>query len=138
VPAVNAWQCPADRGDPNYSCSNCFQGYGNSYCPEHTVDAWRVAHTTADSDPGWSGGGVPITESQIAISSANKILQGDWEWENQSYNLSITSGAWWHNYQNQRRFNMLFADGHVEFYLFPASTPIFQFGPPPDPTFLYW
>jgi prepilin-type N-terminal cleavage/methylation domain-containing protein len=31
VPAVLTWRCPADKGDANYACSNCFAGYGNSY-----------------------------------------------------------------------------------------------------------
>jgi prepilin-type N-terminal cleavage/methylation domain-containing protein/prepilin-type processing-associated H-X9-DG protein len=139
VPSVMAWQCPADKGDVNYGADNCFVQYGNSYCPEHVFDVWRVAHITADTDPAWNNdGAVPIKGRQIAASPVNKIIQGDWEWENQSYNLNASPGAWWHNYKGERRFNMLFGDGHVVFFAFPTNTPSFQQGPPPDPQFLYW
>jgi len=137
VPAVNTWQCPADKGDPNYSAKNCFTDYGNSYCPEHDFDVWRVQHITADTDPSYAGGAVPITTSQIIRAVSNKIIQGDWEWENQSYNLNTAAGAWWHNSQGERRFNMLFADGHVEFFQFPADTPQYQYEAP-NPGYLYW
>ena len=138
VPGVNAWQCPADKGDANYAAKNCFLEYGNSYVPEHDVEAWRVQHVTADTDVSFAGTVKPITSGQIARNTANKIIQGDWEWENQSYNLNAAQSAWWHNSRGQRRFNMLFADGHVEFFLFPTDTPMHQFSPPPDAGFLYW
>ena len=137
VPALNTWQCPADKGDVNYNCSNCFTGYGNSYCPEHSFDVWRVEHVSSDTQASEGSGEPPLLESQLALSPANKIIQGDWEWENQSYNLNTSPGAWWHNYQSQRRFNMLFGDGHVEFYTFPSDTPQNQ-GTKPNSTFLYW
>ena len=138
VPAVNTWQCPADRGDANYGAKNCFLEYGNSYVPEHDVEAWRVQHVTADTEAGYAGTSKPITVNQLAVSTANKIIQGDWEWENQAYNINTATSSWWHNYQGQRRFNMLFADGHVEYFLFPADTAAHQFSPLPDPGFLYW
>jgi prepilin-type processing-associated H-X9-DG protein len=98
-----------------------------------------VKHITADTDPSWdNGGAVPIKGQQMTPGVANKIIQGDWEWENQSYSINTNSGAWWHNFKGQRRFNMLFGDGHVVFFTFPTNTPLFEAGPPPDPTFLYW
>ncbi len=136
VPSISAWQCPSDKGDANYGAVNCFLGYGNSYCPEHVFDVWRVAHITADLDDSWDNGAVPIKGREIAKSPVNKIIQGDWEWENQSYN--ITTNAGWHNFKGQRRYNMLFGDGHVAFYLFPTNTPSFQDGPAPTSTFIYW
>ena len=138
VPAINTWQCPADKGDADYSATNCFRDYGNSYVPEHDVDAWRVQHVTADTEPSYSNGAIPITTPQLLRGVANKVIQGDWEWENQSYNLNTAASTWWHNYQGQRRFNMLFADGHVEFFQFPADTSSHQFSPVPSPGFLYW
>jgi prepilin-type N-terminal cleavage/methylation domain-containing protein/prepilin-type processing-associated H-X9-DG protein len=139
VPNVANWQCPSDKGDVNYGAINCFLQYGNSYCPEHVFDFWRVKHITADTDPSWdNGGAVPLKGQQMAPSVANKIIQGDWEWENQSYNINTNAGAWWHNFKGQRRFNMLFGDGHVVFFTFPTNTPLFEEGPPPDPTYLYW
>jgi prepilin-type N-terminal cleavage/methylation domain-containing protein/prepilin-type processing-associated H-X9-DG protein len=141
VPNASTWQCPSDKGDANYGADNCFVQYGNSYCPEHVFDVWRVQHITADTDSTWdNNGAVPIKGQQMARSVVNKIIQGDWEWENQSYNINVNpnSSAWWHNFKGQRRFNMLFGDGHLVFYTFPTNTPQFQEGPPPDPTFLYW
>jgi prepilin-type N-terminal cleavage/methylation domain-containing protein/prepilin-type processing-associated H-X9-DG protein len=138
VPAVNAWQCPADKGDANYMAKNCFLEYGNSYCPEHDVDRWRVQHVTVDTLSFYAGTATPITASQIARASGNKVIQGDWEWENPSYNLNVDSSSWWHNYKGQRRFNMLYADGHVEFFLFPATTVLYAEFPLPDPNYLYW
>ncbi len=139
VPSVATWQCPSDKGDVNYGANNCFVQYGNSYCPEHVFDVWRVQHITADTDPGWDNGeAVPIKGQQMVPRVANKIIQGDWEWENQSYNIYTNAGAWWHNFKGTRRFNMLFGDGHVVFFTFPTNTPKFQYGPAPDPTFLYW
>jgi prepilin-type N-terminal cleavage/methylation domain-containing protein/prepilin-type processing-associated H-X9-DG protein len=139
VPNVNTWQCPADKGDVNYSANNCFVQYGNSYCPEHVFDVWRVQHITADTDPGFDNdGAVPIKSSEIAMRPVTKIIQGDWEWEDQSYNINGSPGAWWHNYKGERKFNMLYGDGHVVFYTFPTNTPLFQAGPAPSPTFIYW
>jgi prepilin-type processing-associated H-X9-DG protein len=138
VPAVNTWQCPSDKGDVNYACSNCFTGYGNSYCPQHSFDVWRVEHVSAETAPSMSSGEPPLLETQLALSPVNKIIQGDWEWENQSYNINNSPGSWWHNFQGQRRFNMLFGDGHVEFFTFPADTPQHQTSPAPNPGFLYW
>src|SRR5580704_14873105 len=83
---INTWNCPADKGDVNYNCPNCFTGYGNSYCPQHSFDVWRVEHVTAETDNLLSSGEPPILESQVAISPVNKIIQGDWEWENAAYN----------------------------------------------------
>jgi prepilin-type N-terminal cleavage/methylation domain-containing protein/prepilin-type processing-associated H-X9-DG protein len=139
VPKLTAWQCPADKGDVNYGANNCFVQYGNSYCPEHVFDVWRVEHVTADTDPSWDNGGVePIKGQQMLPCVAKKIIQGDWEWENQSYNINTNAGAWWHNFKGERRFNMLFGDGHVVYFTFPANTYLYQSGPPPDPAFLYW
>jgi prepilin-type N-terminal cleavage/methylation domain-containing protein/prepilin-type processing-associated H-X9-DG protein len=138
VATINTWMCPSDKGDANYQCPNCFVGYGNSYVPEHDVDAWRVQHVTVDTDPTYAGTATPIKGSQVARRATNKIIQGDWEWEDQSYNLNTAASAWWHNYRGQRRFNMLFGDGHVEVFIFPTDTPDYQYSPAPDPGYLYW
>jgi prepilin-type N-terminal cleavage/methylation domain-containing protein/prepilin-type processing-associated H-X9-DG protein len=118
VASVQTWQCPSDAGDANYTNQNCFTGYGNSYVTQHAVDSWRTTHLTADTDPTYVPGSAPIKARTIAASPVNKIIQGDWEWENNAYNVNNPS-SWWHNYKGQRRQNMLFADGHVVFYQFP-------------------
>jgi len=137
VPALLAWQCPADAGDANYAANNCFSNYGNSYVTQLDVDSWRTAHVAADTDPSMSSGAVPIKAATVAASPSNKILQGDWEWENNAYNVNNPE-AWWHNYRGQRRQNMLFADGHVEFFQFPNEIVDWTYSPAPDATYLWW
>ncbi|MGH7980767.1 MAG: prepilin-type N-terminal cleavage/methylation domain-containing protein [Limisphaerales bacterium] len=133
VPEIKTWDCPADKGDANYGAKNCFEGYGNSYCPQHDVNSWRVQHVTADTEPSYAGTATPILDSAVGRHPTNKIIQGDWVWENQTATLNNI----WHNYKGQIRYNMLFADGHVEFFHFPSDTPS-SLNIPPDPGFLYW
>jgi prepilin-type processing-associated H-X9-DG protein len=137
VTAVATWACPSDRGDLNYGARNCFEQYGNSYCTQHDVDAWRVQHVTADTLLTYSMGATPIKDSAVGRSPVNKIIQGDWEWENQSYAINDPA-SWWHNYGGQRRFNLLFGDGHAVYFQFPADTSSHHTSPPPDTGFLYW
>ncbi|MGH7951066.1 MAG: prepilin-type N-terminal cleavage/methylation domain-containing protein [Limisphaerales bacterium] len=137
VPEVKTWDCPADKGDANYLAKNCFKEYGNSYANQHDVDSWRVQYVTVDTDPAYAGTAKPIKQSLVGRHPTNKIIQGDWEWENQSFNVNNPS-AWWHSYKGQRRDNILFGDGHVEFFQFPADTPQYEYGTPPDPGYLYW
>jgi prepilin-type N-terminal cleavage/methylation domain-containing protein len=144
VPAVLTWRCPADAGDANYGCSNCFSGYGNSYVTQHDADSWRVQHVTADTDPVWREGQgaegaatTPLTAGRLSLGPANKIIQGDWEWENEGYNVG-SPDTWWHNYKGQRRENVLFGDGHVVFYQFPNQIVYWVESPPPDPKWLWW
>ena len=103
VPAVLTWRCPSDAGDANYGCSNCFSGYGNSYPTQNDMDAWRTEHVTADSDPSMRGlqgaqgvATVPIKSNRVSANPVNKIIQGDWEWENNGYNVGNPQ-SWWHN-----------------------------------------
>jgi len=139
VPAATAWRCPSDRGEARYQVDNCFVSYGNSYCPQHDVDDWMVQHVTADSDPSYANGAVPIKASEIASSPGNKIIQGDWDWELPSNDVSTDSSTCWHNDKGQRRFDMLFGDGHVAFFAFPpvlGDNPSDY--PAPSRTNLYW
>jgi len=139
VPAATAWRCPSDRGEARYQVDNCFVAYGNSYCPQHSVDDWGVQHVTADSEPSYSHDAVPIKGREIASSPANKIIQGDWDWELPANDVSSDPSTCWHNEKGQRRFNMLFGDGHVAFFVFP---PVLGMDPSdypaPSRTNLYW
>ena len=140
VTAVESRRCPSDHGDANYGVKNCFIEYGNSYVTQHEVDSWRTAHVTADSDfatfnPG--GKVKPIKSSMVARNPVAKIIQGDWEWENNGYDLNDPK-SWWHNFRDQRRQNMLFGDGHVQFYRFPDEIVGWIYSPPPDPGFIWW
>jgi prepilin-type processing-associated H-X9-DG protein len=111
--------------------------YGNSYVTQHDVDSWRTAHVTADSNPAYALTSTPIKAGEVARGPLNKIIQGDWEWENNGYDPG-NSSSWWHNYRGQRRQNMLFGDGHVVFYRFPEDIKNWIYSPLPDPTFLWW
>lgn len=140
VPAASAWQCPSDKGESIYQVDNCFVAYGNSYCPQHDVDAWSVQHITADTDSNYAQGATPIKSSAIVPSPANKIIQGDWVWEFAGgNNVTNDSSTWWHNDKGQRRFNILFGDGHAAFFVFPpAPGASLTDYPAPTPTYLYW
>ena len=137
VPTREAWRCPSDRGDANYGAKNCFIEYGNSYCPEHKVDAWRTRHVTGEAYYPGTDAGTPIRANEVARSPVNKIIQGDWEWENSGFDIG-NPGTWWHQSRSQRRQNMLFADGHVAFYMFPPQIATWVSSPPPDPAWLWW
>jgi prepilin-type processing-associated H-X9-DG protein len=131
------WRCPSDKGDANYQAKNCYLEYGNSYVTQHLVDSWRTTHVTADLDPTRNGSSQPLKAATIARSPVNKIIQGDWEWENNDYNQNDPK-TWWHNFRGQRRQNMLFGDGHVVFFQFPDDIKNWIYSPPPDPTFTWW
>jgi prepilin-type N-terminal cleavage/methylation domain-containing protein/prepilin-type processing-associated H-X9-DG protein len=136
------FSCPADKGDilrVTNIRSNCYQLYGNSYLVNWAVDAFRVRHTTGDiSAPKGSDNARPIKTSEIARSPANKIIQGDWPWHANRGNVDKRSI--WHNDKGRSRFNMLFGDGHVEYYLFPEPKIMepWIWSPAPDPNFKWW
>lgn len=111
--AIPAWKCPSDKGDPNYGAKNCFVEYGNSYCTQWASDPWGVRHLTDVA------AGAPIKGSEIALHPVNKIVQGDWIWENAGFDPA--SNPPWHSYKGQRRYVMLFGDQHVEFFQFPLK-----------------
>jgi prepilin-type processing-associated H-X9-DG protein len=81
--------------------------------------------------------GTPMKDSQVARKPVNKIIQGDWEWENSGYDVG-SPATWWHQNKGQRRQNMLFADGHLVFYQFPDAIKNWTYIPPPDPAWLWW
>jgi prepilin-type N-terminal cleavage/methylation domain-containing protein/prepilin-type processing-associated H-X9-DG protein len=135
--AVEVFFCPADRGDSLYGAKQCFEEYGNSYLVQFQHDSFRVRHVAGDAfaAPG-SYEATPIKSSEVSRSPSNKIIQGDWHWHG---NRSLTdSRSVWHNYKGQARYNMLFGDGHVEFYRFPPEMPDWIWNPRPDPSFLWW
>lgn len=59
--------------------------------------------------------------SEIALSPVNKLIQGDWNWHGNRDRF--VDASIWHYYKGKARYNMLFGDGHVEFYLFPPEMP---------------
>ncbi len=142
VAAHEVFWCPADKGDIFRNTqirTNCYLQYGNSYLVNWAVDAFRVKHVTGDIHaPPLAPEAKPIKTSEIGQSPVNKIIQGDWPWHANRGNTNPRSI--WHNYKGKSRFNMLWGDGHIEFYLFPDPKIMepWIWSPAPDPNFKWW
>jgi prepilin-type N-terminal cleavage/methylation domain-containing protein len=133
----DVFACPADKGDSLYGAKNNFLDYGNSYNAQFQHDSFRVRHILGDllrakGTYEWSS----IKSSEIALSSANKIILGDNPWH--ANRSDVHPKDLWHNYKGQRRENMLFGDGHVELYKFPKEMPGWIWEPTPDRSFRWW
>lgn len=145
VPAFEAWHCPADKGDSLWKdqfkpkkIKSCYDAWGNSYLTVWAVETLRVKHVTGDSKaPKGSKEAAAIKTSEIARSASNKLIQGDWPWwadRNKDDPMSQ-----WHNYKGQYRMNVLFGDGHTEYFAFPKTAYQWNYsGPAPDPAFTWW
>jgi prepilin-type N-terminal cleavage/methylation domain-containing protein/prepilin-type processing-associated H-X9-DG protein len=131
------FRCPSDKGDELSGATNCYFQYGNSYLVEWYMDAFRTRLVAGDSSsPPGSYEATPIKVSEVATGPVNKILQGDWIWHP---NRGTTDPrSIWHNYRGSSRMNMLFGDGHIEFYRFPADMINWPLYPSPDSTFQWW
>lgn len=140
--ALTVFWCPADKGDKFRDTrvrTNCYLQYGNSYLVNWAVDAFRVKHVTGDIKAAkGTPEATPIKTTEIGKSPANKIIQGDWPWHSNRGNTDRRSI--WHNDRGKSRFNMLFGDGHVEYYLFPEPKIMdpWIWGIAPDPNFKWW
>ena len=115
--AAEVCRCPADIGDTlQPDVDNCFEFFGTSYLVQWKYDVFGVANVTSDTDQTRK----PMRMGQFK-ESPKKIVIGDWNWH---VNRPLTSRQTvWHRNGTtlQRRFNMLFADGHAEAYLFPIE-----------------
>ncbi len=137
VRALTAFRCPSDKGDELTGATNCFEQYGTSYLPQFQHDSFRTRHTLGDNTfPAGSYAALPMKVSEAAIAPTTKLLQGDWLWHPNRGTISPRSI--WHNYKGTSRMNMLFTDGHIEFYRFPAEMKDWVWSPPPDPSYLWW
>ncbi len=131
VPAAEAFRCPSDHGDSYWadeSKPSCYAAWGNSYLAMWAVDWFGVKHTTGDSGRPGTAEGVPIKTSEIALSAANKIIQGDWPWHgSRDSGDGSVAGAQkaaksvWHNNRGQRGWNLMYGDGHVAIFRFPKG-----------------
>ncbi len=136
VGAVEVFHCPADKGDAAYGAKDCFTEYGNSYLVQFQHDSFRVRHVAGDErQPRGSYEATPIKASEVVRRPASKIIQGDWPWH--ANRGVIDPKSVWHNYKGQSHFNMMFGDGHVEYFRFPKETPDWIWTPP-DPNFAWW
>lgn len=136
--ATELFWCPADKGDAlNAQVKSCFTGWGNSYLVQWVSTGFRVAKVTADIKASRTAPeGKPAKTSDFAVRPSNKIIQGDWPWH--ANRSTADKRTIWHNYKGKRFENMLFADGHVEFYRFPPQMDQWGGGPAPDPAYLWW
>lgn len=134
-------ECPSDLGDSIYApgaVTNCFKQYGTSYLVEWGGDAFRTKMVY-----GVKGIGGRRSMGMGGITSpSNKLLLADWVWHG---NRPITrSDTRWHNKAAVRQYNTLFADGHVEYFVFPveyiesALNGGSYYIAAPDPSFLWW
>jgi prepilin-type N-terminal cleavage/methylation domain-containing protein len=136
VKNVANYSCPADKGD-TYSSTptgwNCYRSWGNSYLIEWWADYFRVKHITSNSgDPGTP----PIKMSEIGQKPTTKVLCGDWPWH---ANRTISDPrAEWHNDKGRRFENMLYGDGHTQYYHFPTEMDSWLTSPAPDINFTWW
>jgi prepilin-type N-terminal cleavage/methylation domain-containing protein len=132
---VQVFHCPADKGDAfNLPGPNaCWDAYGNSYLVEWNYDRFGVAEVTGDTGLITGTPNEPIRASEIAKKAASKIILGDWPWHpNRPVGDTRSS---WHNYQGQRRDNMLYGDGHVDYSKLPDTMDVTQ---PVDLNFRWW
>jgi len=144
VPAVESFHCPGDKGDSLWKSQfpagikSCYAGWGNSYLAVWAVETLRVKHVTGDSlAPKGSPEATPMKTSEVSISPSNKLIEGDWLW----WADRDKNDPWsqWHNFKGQYRMNVLFGDGHTEFFQFPQEAYEWNYtGPPPDPSFTWW
>ncbi len=137
---VEVERCPSDLGDSLVAnITNCYEQYGSSYLAQWNSNAFRVAKVYGVRG---NAGSPSITLTQIT-SAHNKILMGDWAWHG---NRPVTDAQTrWHDPNpGKRRFNMLFADNHVEFYDFPLKDIESALNggsytiAAPDPGFAWW
>ena len=137
VQAVEIFHCPADKGDFLYNANNCFEEYGNSYLPQFQHDSFRVRHVVGDERmTRGSYEYTPIKGNEVGRKPTTKIVQGDFHWHGNRG--VVDKRSVWHNFKGQPRYNMLFGDGHVEFYQFPKETPNWIWDPKPDINFSWW
>lgn len=147
--ALEVFRCPSDQGDTEQpTIPTSWEAYGSSYRPQHGINTFRVKHVTSDVADRTIN---PLRGSEVVVSPANKIIQGDSSWHsNRDVNNKKTA---WHNMKGQRRNNILFGDGHCEFFKFPAEfeprvSPGIDWPPVPDgntthkyapnPAYVYW
>ncbi len=139
--ADQVFQCPNDKGDSYFAPSEflyqgklvrtCFEAYGTSYLVQWVGDNFRVKNVTGDS---LNSASKPLKESAV-VKATNKILQGDWPWHGNR--PLYDSRTQWHR-GGKRSYNMLFADGHAEFFTFPDQVKDWVSSPAPDPNYLWW
>lgn len=114
--AQECFHCPADVGDYFYKNKSCWEAFGNSYRTQFGGNSFRTRHITAHVDDRETR---PITTADISVSPVNKLIIGDSPWHGNR--LINDKRSAWHNVLGRRSHNMLFGDGHAQFYVFPQE-----------------
>jgi prepilin-type N-terminal cleavage/methylation domain-containing protein len=132
---VNVFHCPADKGDAlNPTVKSCWDGWGNSYLIEWTVDMFRVKYVTGSAGK-YTTANDPIKASEVGLKPTTKLIQADWPW--QVNRMISDSHSEWHNVRGRRSEAALFGDSHVEFYKFPDDLSAHVYDQP-DRNYLFW
>ena len=144
VPALEAFHCPADKGDSLWKSffpkgtRSCYDGWGNSYLTVWKVETLRIKHVTGDSAAPKGSTNGPMKSSEVALSPSNKLMEGDWPWwGDRDKNDPLSQ---WHNYKGQYKFNVMWGDGHTSFFQFPKDMYKWNYeaAPKPDPNYTWW
>jgi len=141
ISAYESFRCPNDKGDSLNSAiiKNCYLKYGTSYLPQWQHDSFRTRHVLGDINaPKGSYENLPLRTTELSQGASHKFIQGDWAWHANRGN--VDNRSIWHNYKGKSRFNMLFGDGHLEFFQFPEPRQMEQwiFNPAPNRDWKWW
>jgi prepilin-type N-terminal cleavage/methylation domain-containing protein len=136
IPATNSFRCPSDGGDAVWNMPNCFAAYGTSYSVQWNIDRYQTLHVTGTVLNG-AAVNVPSRDPAFAQAPDIKLIFGDYIWHKDRNTL--LNSTLWHNYRGERRVSLFFADGHSEFFKFPALyDTLGATSPPPDPANGWW
>jgi prepilin-type N-terminal cleavage/methylation domain-containing protein len=128
---VAIFHCPGDKGDSlNTHVKTAWGGWGNSYLVQWSGDSFGVAKVSANPNAG-APGNRPAKTTDFARNPVNKLIMADWPWH--SNRDTFQKETIWHNAKGKRVENVLFADGHSEFFRIGEWN-----GRDPDPAFRYW
>ena len=130
APAV--FRCPRDKGDSHAGLSSVWTAFGNSYIVQYAVNSFRIKYLTTKLAPGH---GPPVRMNAIARTE-NKIISSDWPLH--ANRLVTDRRTQWHTSSAKRAFNIVFADGHAEFYTFPKTYVWAEEFVPADLNYLWW
>src|SRR5690606_15446728 len=115
------------------------------YLPMWALDWFGVKHVTGDRfAPPSSPEARPIRTSEIALSAANKIIQGDWPWHGTRdagdgrVHSRDRERSMWHNNRGKRGWNMVYGDGHVQLFVFPREYDASWISRPWDRSHTWW
>ena len=144
LPTPEVFRCPSDKGDARWihtfpaGTRTCYEGWGNSYLTAWAHVAVRVQQVTGASHlPADDPRSRSMTTAEMARSPSNKLVTGEWPWwYGRDRNARETQ---WHNGVGQYQFNMLYGDGHADFFRFPDEANQYGYNShTPDPHFDWW